>query len=66
MSQQHIEEVYDKYFNDRFDNNPRCLQHKVYFDIAYFIGKHGKDGLQELKHRSMWTRAHLAFCHIIR
>ena len=52
MSQQHIEEVYEKYFNDHPENDPRCLQHKVYFDIAYFMGKRGKEGLRELKKQS--------------
>ena len=34
------------------DNDPHCLQHKVYFDIAYFMGKCGKEGLRELKKSS--------------
>ena len=31
------------------DNDPVCLQHKVYFGIAYFLGKRGAEDLRELK-----------------
>ena len=41
--------MYNDYFIPHFDNDPRCLQHKVYFDIAFFLGKRAKEGLRELK-----------------
>ena len=37
------------YFVPHFDNNPQCLQHKIYFNITYFLGKRGKEGLRELQ-----------------
>ena len=52
LSQEHIEQIYKNYFVPHWDNDPRCLQHKVYFDIAYFLGKRGKEGLRELKKNS--------------
>ena len=30
----------------------KCLQHKVYFDIAFFLGKRGQEGLRQLKQDS--------------
>ena len=34
--------------NNHYDNDPRCLQNNVYFDIAYFLSKHRKEGLRQL------------------
>ena len=49
MSQEHTEQVYENYLSDHLDNDPKCLQHNVYFNTAYFMGKRGKEGLRELK-----------------
>ena len=50
------EQIYKDYFSDHYNNDPRCLQHKVYFDIAYFLGKGGKEGLRELRKDSFEIR----------
>ena len=52
LTQDHIEQIYENYFLPHFDNDPCCLQHKVYFEIAYFLGKCGKEGLRDLKKNS--------------
>ena len=49
ISQQHVEKMYTDYFERHFDNDPWCLQHKVYFEIAFFLGKRGFEGLRDLK-----------------
>ena len=43
-----IEEIYKNYFTPHYDNNPVCLQHKVYFDIDFYLGKCGTEGLRVL------------------
>ena len=48
LSQTHVKQIYNNYFIPHYDNDPRCLQHKVYFDIAYFLGKIAKEGLRAL------------------
>ena len=48
MSKDHVEQVYRDYFIPHYNNDPRVLQHKVYFDITYFLGKRGTKGLREL------------------
>ena len=35
----HLQEIYDNYIIPHFDNDPKCLQHKVFFEIAFFLGK---------------------------
>ena len=40
--------IYTNYFIPHFDNDPVCLLHKVYFDIAFFLGKRGQEGLRKL------------------
>ena len=35
----HMKQIYDDYFIPHWNNDPGCLQHKVYFDIAYFLRK---------------------------
>ena len=46
ISQENIDKIY---FTPHYTNDPRCLQHKIYFDIAFFMGKHGQEGLRQLK-----------------
>ena len=48
VSKQHIEGIYTNWFIPHFDNDPCCLQHKVYFNIAFYLGKRGTGGLREL------------------
>ena len=43
-----MKQIYEDYFIPHWNNDPVCLQHKVYFDIAYFLGKRGAEGLREL------------------
>ena len=45
----HMKQIYDDYFIPHWNKDPVCLQHKVYFDIVYFLGKRGVEGLRELK-----------------
>ena len=52
ISRNHLIQIYENYFDDHFDNDPRCLQHKVYFDIASFMGKRGSEGLRQLREES--------------
>ena len=48
ISQTDLDTIYTNYFMPHFDNDPRCLQHKIYFDIAFFLGKRGLEGLRKL------------------
>ena len=41
--------MYNNYFIPHFDNDPKCLQLKVYFDIACYMGKHGAEELTALQ-----------------
>ena len=43
-----LNKIYTDYFEPNFENDPTCLQHKVYFDIAYFLGRRGSEGLRDL------------------
>ena len=36
VSKEHTEQICKDYFIANYDNDPTCLMHKVYFDIAYF------------------------------
>ena len=49
LSRQHIDQIHTNYFIPHYDNDPRCLQHKIYFDIAFFLGKRGQEGLRQLQ-----------------
>ena len=44
-----LDKIYTNYFLLHFDNDPHCLQLKVYFDIAFFLGKWGQEGMRQLK-----------------
>ena len=44
-----MEKIYTNYFIPHFDNDPRCLQHKIFFDISFFLGKRGLEGFCNLK-----------------
>ena len=43
--QEYLKQISDNYFIHHFDNDPKCLQLKVHFDIAYYMGKCGADRL---------------------
>ena len=45
----HIKQIYEDYFIPHWNNDPVCLQHKVCFNIANFLGKCRAEGLRELK-----------------
>ena len=45
LSPADLNKIYTEYFEPDFDIDPICLQHKVYLDIAYFLGWRGSEGL---------------------
>lgn len=47
IQQAHIQQMYKNYFEPHFDNDPRCLQHKVYFDTTLYLGKRAKENLRK-------------------
>ena len=49
IHQGHLKQIFNNYFIPHFDNDPKCLQLKVYFDIAYYMGKRGAEGLRALQ-----------------
>ena len=49
LARSDIKKIYINYFIPHYDNDPRCLQQKVYFEIAYFLGKYGQEGFRTLK-----------------
>lgn len=46
---QEINRIYTNYFENNFDKDPVCLQHKVYFELSFFCGRRGAEGLKELQ-----------------
>ena len=52
IAQADLDKIFTNYFMPHYDNDPRCLQHKVYFDIAFFLGKRGQEGLRQLQKNS--------------
>lgn len=49
LSRSEIHTMYENYILPHFNNDPRCLQHKVCFDLVYYMGRRGKEKLRELK-----------------
>ena len=49
MRQDEIIKCYTDYLECGFDLDPVCLQHKVLFDIVYYLARRGKEGLHELR-----------------
>ncbi len=47
-----IDKIYESYFLPYMDQSPEVLQHKVFFDITYYFGNRGREGLRELKRNS--------------
>lgn len=45
----HIEQAFTNYFEPHWNNDPKCLQLKVYFDLGYYMGRRAKEKLRELK-----------------
>ena len=43
-----VEKVYKDYFIPYYKTNPRVLQHKVYFELCYYMGRHGNENLRVL------------------
>lgn len=39
LARNHIQKIYDTYLIPHFDNDPRCLMHKVFMDLCYFMGR---------------------------
>ena len=39
ISKNHLEQIYNNYLIPHFDYDPKCLQLKTYFEIAFFLGK---------------------------
>ena len=37
----HLKQIYDDYFTPHWSNDPVCLQHKIYFDVSFFLRKRG-------------------------
>ena len=52
LPREHLYQIYTNYFIPHYTNDPLCLQHKVYFDMAFFLGKRGQEGLRQLKKNS--------------
>lgn len=52
LSRAEIQTMYENYIIPHFDNDPKCLQHKVWFDLVYYMGRHGKEKLCELKKKN--------------
>ena len=44
-----MKQIYKDYFIPYWDSDPVCLQHKVYFNIAFFLGTCGVEGLRQLR-----------------
>ena len=57
ITQTDLEKIYTDYFIPHFDNDPRCLQHKIFFEISFFLGKRGLEGLRDLKKDSFQLKA---------
>ena len=49
ISPEHLVQIFDNYLVPPWDNDLKCLQLKVYFDITYYLGKWGVEGLREME-----------------
>ena len=49
ISAEHLVQIFNNYLIPHWHNDPKCLQLKVYFDITYYLGKHGVEGLRQMK-----------------
>lgn len=50
ISKADVEKVYDDYFLPGLANeDTEVLQHKVFFDLVYFMGRRAKEGLRQLQ-----------------
>ena len=50
IQQKDVEKLYDKYLIPGLAKaDTEILQHKVFFDLLYYTGHHGKEGLRKLK-----------------
>ena len=49
ISEIHLKQIFDNYFIPHFDNDLTCLQHNVCFDISFYLGKCGIEGLCEMR-----------------
>ena len=44
-----MEKLFNEYFKNGLENdNTEVLMHKVFFDVVYYTGRRGKEGLREL------------------
>ena len=61
-----LDKLYDKYFTPGLSNgDTEILMQKVFFDLMYFTGRRGKEGLRSLTKKSFdlktqprWKRVH--------
>lgn len=49
ISAEHFDQIYERYIVPHAYNDPLCLQHKVFIDLVYFMGRRGVEKLCELK-----------------
>ena len=55
IDQEDLEKLFKKYFKPAMENEPldtEILLHKVFFDILYYTGRRGKEGLRALDKKS--------------
>ena len=45
----YLDQIFENYLVPHWENDPKCLQLKVYLDIMFFLGKRGVEGLREMK-----------------
>jgi len=51
ISEADLQKLYQNYFAD-IESNTQILQHKVFFDLLYHLGRRGKEGLRSLSRDS--------------
>ena len=48
ISQKHLMQISNVYFSAYEQKGPKCLQHKVFMDLGYLLGRRGCEGLRTL------------------
>ena len=49
LSTKEVAKIYENYFDPKFENDPVVLQHKLFFELVFFLGRRGLEGLQDMK-----------------